>query len=265
MPQPSESVQDKPSAVLSPDRLSGFRTDKGPNQEPHLVGRYLANMAVSQALYPYLHTLEVVLRNRIYAAVSAERPVDPDLPDHYDRFPCWLDATKNILLIDDHRDVVEKAKTEVHKDLRRRWGDARAKKRDLQTPGRLVANLSFAFWVFLFDEEYAATGRGDPGLLWPGHFDAVFPNAPGRFTVTEARRMLRRMLVVRNRVMHYERITPWADSKGALDPQRIHRDLIMLINAMSPRAAAALDAYGPPPMFFEESFARYCTTIAHSV
>lgn len=227
------------NALLSRDRLAGFSLKSGRNTDRDLLGRYLHNVAVAQALYPYLHAIEVVLRNRIFAVVDQDHPIDPDRLDLYADFPCWLDATAKVLT-DDHSAEVQKAKRDVQKDLRRRFGDQRGRDRKLLTPGRLVAKLPFSFWVFLFDPEYLGKGRGQPGILWPRYSALVFPQRTDA-GIVDVQKTLRRLLVVRNRVMHYERIAPWDDYRNtALRPDHVRDDILQLLNWMSPRAATTL-------------------------
>lgn len=249
------------NALLSPDRLAGYRVKSGRNTDRDLLGRYMHNVAVSQALYPYLHAVEVVLRNRIFAAVAQDHPIDRDRLDLYNDFPCWLDATSTILT-QNHQTEVEKAKRDVERDLRRRFSNRQGRGRHLRTPGRLVAKLPFSFWVFLFDPEYIGAGRGQPGILWPRYSAAVFPNrkSPG---IVEVQKLMRRLLVVRNRVMHYERIAPWADySNTALHPEHVREDILQLLEWMSPRAATTLRDHGPPDYYFEPAFGRYLRLFA---
>ncbi|WP_420126778.1 hypothetical protein [Longimicrobium sp.] len=115
MRQPDDA---EANALLSADRLAGYRLKSGRNTDRDLLGRYMQNVAVSQALYPYLHAVEVVLRNRIFAAVAEDQPIHRDRLDLYNDFPCWLDA-KLPILIDNHQEVVVNAKQDVQKDLRR--------------------------------------------------------------------------------------------------------------------------------------------------
>jgi hypothetical protein len=219
------------------------------------------NVAVSQALYPYLHATEVVLRNRIFAAVAQDHPIDRDRLDLYDEFPCWLDATSAILL-PGHQAEVAKAKRDVRKDLRRRFGDRQGRARHLLTPGRLVAKLPFSFWVYLFDPEYIGHGRGQPGILWPRYSAAVFPNRDGA-GIVDVQKTMRRLLVVRNRVMHYERIAPWNDyGNTALQPEHVRDDILQLLEWMSPRAARTLHEHGPPDYYLEPAFGRYLRLFA---
>lgn len=256
-----QSEDPEANDLLSPDRLAGYSVKSGRNADRDLLGRYMHNVAVSQALYPYLHTVEVVLRNRIFRAVDQDHPIDRDRPDLYNEFPCWLDATSAILTTD-HQAEVAKAKRDVKKDLRRRFGDRRSRDRHLLTPGRLVAKLSFSFWVFLFDREYIGKGRGQPGVLWPRYSATVFPNRerPG---IVDVQKTLRRLLVVRNRVMHYERIAPWDDyGNTALRPEHVRDDILELLGWMSPRAATILRDHGPPDYNLEPAFGRYLRRFA---
>jgi len=242
--------------LLSTDRLEGFRVRSGRNDDRALLGRYMHNVAISHALYPYLHAAEVILRNRIFSAVARAHAIDRDRPDLYDDFACWLDMTSPILT-DSHRKEVKKAKDEVRKDLRRRVGAAASRNRRLLTPGRLVAKLPFSFWVFLFDYEYVGNGRGDLGILWPRFSQAVFP---GRTStgIVDVRKTLRRLHVVRNRVMHYERISPWDESKDtALRPDHVRGDILQLLEWMSPRVADIVRNHAPHDYLTEPAFGRY--------
>ena len=188
-----------PEAVelLSRDRLDGFR-DGSSDTDKVLVGRYLLNAAVAEALHPLLHALEVILRNRLNAAATAHYPIDPDLRHEYRDYPCWLDAAGSPL-IQSHRKQVDEAKEKVFSELRRRYGPGAASARRMRTPGRLVAALPFSFWVFLFDTEYSGT-RESPGSLWPELLPQVFPHR-NNVPLREIRSRLRRLLVVRNRVI----------------------------------------------------------------
>lgn len=227
--------------ALSRDRLDGFKVKGGPNWDSRLFGRYLHNLALSNAFYPYFHALEVLLRNRIHSALSVAHNIDPARPDLYLQFPCWLDATSSFL-VTDHRGIVAVAKANVIKDLRKRFGPTEAAKRHLYTPGRLVAQLTFSFWVFLFDDEYSSHGR-DQGILWPRYFPEVFPHKPLGHGVVILRQELRRLLVVRNRIMHFERIAPWSYASardGALDPERIRGDVLRLLDWMEPSMSQAM-------------------------
>jgi hypothetical protein len=241
-------------ALLSRDRLDGFRDDPG-DSDKILAGRYVLNAAISEALHPLLHALEVILRNRLNEAATARYPVDADLPSEYQDYPSWLDATHGPIA-SAHRKHVDEAKAKVLKDLRRRYGPGVASARRMRTPGRLVAALPFSFWVYLFDPEYSGT-RGSPGSLWPGLLPQVFPHARG-VPFNDIRNRLRRLLVVRNRVMHHERIYPYSDGKGlSWDPDTIRAEILDLLSWMSPRARSMVQHFDRVPEVMDPVALRY--------
>lgn len=242
--------------ALSRDRLDGYVVKGGPNTDRDLLGRYLYNLAVSQALYPFFHTLEVVLRNRVYSVVANDRPIDVDRRDLYHDFPCWLDEKASILTVDHQREVHD-AKRAVISDIRKRHGPTAANGSRFRTSGRLVAKLPLSFWVFLFDEDYVGPGR-NLGILWPRYFEAVFRHRNGAGSITIVRKLMRRLLVLRNRIMHFERIAPWLDHHNtALDPRRVRDDIIELLSWLEPRTVQALGDYGPLDEVFDQVYERY--------
>lgn len=240
--------------LLSRDRLDGFRDDPG-DSDKVLVGRYLLNAAVAEALHPLLHAVEVILRNRVHEAASARYPIDPSAPHEYQEYPSWLDAVSSPVA-DAHRKHVEEAKNKLSKELRRRYGDRMAAARRLRTPGRLVAALPFSFWVFLFDAEYSGT-RESAGSLWPGLLPHVFPNK-SNVSFSAIRSRLRRLLVVRNRVMHYERIYPYSDGRGlSWNPETIRFEILELLSWMSPRAGNLIQHVDRMPDVMDTRTVRY--------
>jgi len=84
------------------------------------VARYLWNIALSCAMQPAIHTLEVTLRNNLFAASAG---VVSGSGLQYADFSCWLDASPTILLKYEAK-AVRKAKATIKA------------KRD-PTPGRL--------------------------------------------------------------------------------------------------------------------------------
>lgn len=246
--------------LLSADRLEGYHLKAAPSSDRELLGRYLHNVAISQNFYPYFHALEVVLRNRIYAAVAKDIDIHAAALHLYNEFPCWLDAATSILTTD-HRKSVAIARADVIKDLRRRYGAKMSQAKRLHTPGRLVAKLSLSFWVFLFDSDYVGNGRGDQGVLWPRYFAEVFPNRPttgGAADIGKIRQRLRRLLVVRNRLMHFERVAPWENYQNrVLAPGQVLDDIVDLLDGMSTRAVSAVTGYGPQDYVLRPSFGRY--------
>ena len=74
-------------------------------------------------------------------------------------------------------------------------------------------------------------GRGQLGILWPRYSAAVFPHLPN-LRIPEIRKRLRRLHVVRNRIMHFERIAPWDDwtnNNTSLRADHIRDDILELL------------------------------------
>lgn len=74
----------------------------------------------------------------------------------------------------------------------------------------------------------------------------------------EIRGRLRRLLVVRNRVMHYERIYPYADGRGlSWDPATIRSEILELLSWMSPRTRDLVRHFDRVPEVMDPLNLRY--------
>ena len=98
------------------------------------------------------------------------------------------------------------------------------------TPGRIVAELSFGFWVSLFDKRYE-----HDQILWPKLIKHIFPFLPkGQRTRDFLSRELNRIKYLRNRVFHYKPIWHW------IDLSKQHDSIVHLTKCISPFAAKYL-------------------------
>lgn len=208
---------------LSPERLSTYRQPG--DDEAMVLARYVYNQALVDALGLPLQVLEVTLRNAIDAA---GRRAAGQLAGH-GGVPCWLDARPRVV------DAAHAATTADAREMLR----ARGVK---LTPGRLTAELSFGFWVQLFNAYYdQAAGYRRPGFrLWTADaLRASFPNAPARFRSRDALRdRLEAIRVLRNRIAHHEPIFN-------RDPAARHFEVVSTLRWLSAPAAeyvAAFDA-----------------------
>lgn len=159
-----------------------------------LLERYFWNMALSEALYPSLHALEVALRNNIHdGATQLYGTLD------------WLTLQPPILVVSEQDKV-----TAVLGKLGGSPGTP-------ITAGKIVAELTFGFWTSLLDKRYQHR-------LWPLLLRDVFPNMPRRLRTrhTASVRMseIRRL---RNRVFHHEPIWHWQNLR------KQHEDLVEAI------------------------------------
>lgn len=204
--------------ALSRERLGGYGGAGVPWVD--VLSRYLWNIALCEATYPTLQTLEVALRNAVFDAGCASYPftASPSLA----QVPCWLDTA--VLLPGDRSKVA----------------GAKARLRDAGKPPepcRLVAELTFGFWTTLFDVRYENTR-----ILWPRLFgQKIFADAPKRFRNRKALSpLLNRVRHLRNRAFHHEPIWHWRDLREQ------HAIALDLIGWMSPplrETVGALDRF----------------------
>ena len=143
---------------------------------------YHANIRLSQAFLPVLSYFEVVLRNRIDLHYRIRFVQSAGKPD-------WLLAAarpggffaKNGCLSSSEKIL-----------------EASARLGAKYTHDRLVAELSFGFWRFMFaGKQYQAAGNT---LL------AIFPYLPPRQNQTFIYQKLKRINSIRNRIAHHEPI-----------------------------------------------------------
>ena len=167
--------------ALSTERLAGYRRRIDHDGDTALFAHYVWNMALSEALYPALQGVEVVLRNAIHEAARR----------HFGRDD-WFDDTA---VIHHRNDIVNLKKA---KEMLQRQN------KPLE-PSRIIAELSFGFWTSLLDRRYER-------VLWPRLIRAAFPHVPRRLrTRRELSRRFHRIRLLRNRVFHHEPIWHWRD------------------------------------------------------
>jgi phosphoglycolate phosphatase len=173
--QPEFQYDDKALVTLekyiSSERLAAYvayaRGDKWV-----AIRLYERNTEVSEALYGVIQALEITLRNAIHSILSEQLGG----PEWYESFN----------LADSERKALEEAKKKV------------IDRPAALTPGRVIAELTFAFWGRLFAEPYDKT-------LWVPHLRKIFPTK-----LQNNRRLIRGRLVelktLRNRIAHHERL-----------------------------------------------------------
>lgn len=165
------------------------------------VARHARNVTLCEAMYPVLHMLEVVMRNRIHDAFSRHFGA----VDWYEQD--WLRAN--------HRKMVAEAKAELTNRSRPHEAD------------RVVAQLGFGFWCGMFHFAY----EEGPRAAWPALLEAVLPNVPKSWkTRAKVQKRVEDARAVRNRVFHHEPITFYGDLRDR------HRHLVEVLGWFSPEA-----------------------------
>jgi hypothetical protein len=165
-PEELENVKE----ALSEERLGPYLTlaDDDLYEAIRLHGR---NTSFSEARYGLFQGLEVALRNSMHRALSAGLA----RKDWYDSVT-WRVA---------QQEQIDNAK------------DSRLKKAKPVTPGRIVAELTFRFWIGLTGPKYSVD-------LGEKHLDKAFPKAKlGR---KQLNKRLESIRLLRNRVAHHESI-----------------------------------------------------------
>jgi len=158
------------------------------------IMHYQCNIELSEAFYPSIAVLEVLLRN----AVSKELTKLFGREDWYAVFaatPGLIDLNKYI--------------TQANRQI--------ANRKEIITPSKIIAELTLGFWISLFNAEYER-------ILWKD-LRRVFPNMPKR----ERQRKkvtppLNRFRTFRNRIFHHEPIC-WNFKRL----QQIHAEIMLVV------------------------------------
>jgi hypothetical protein len=188
---------------LSPDRLAPYvRACAGDLDAA--VSLYEHNTALSGTFFQSLSCLEVILRNALHDQLTAWH-------DARSRPGQWYHDPAHLLEGRARQDIA------IARDRLRQ-------RHKTETPGRIVAELSFGFWRFLIGKRYQAT-------LWPQALRFAFPYLqpkPVRSRVSDPVDSLHRL---RNRIAHHERI----HHERLADR---YRDLLLVAGLIHPEALA---------------------------
>ena len=153
---------------LSRERLAAYfvMAKKVPERAIRLYER---NTELSEALYGVVQGLEVTLRNAVHNTLCTAHGED------------WYEK---IGLLESECAALTEAKKKIVDRI------------EQITPGRVVAELNFGFWVRLFSSEYHRT-------LWGPSFRKIIPMKLDRRAVYDR---LKDIKTLRNRIAHHNRI-----------------------------------------------------------
>jgi hypothetical protein len=167
------------------------------------------NMAIASAQQPVLHLVEVSFRNVLFNC-GVQTTAGQSLA--FNVVACWLDARPSLLNRIEEDEVVEAI---------RRLGPHRRR----HTPGHLVGQLGFGFWLRLCNAPYEH-GRVTGPRLWPAAVQR-FPHCPRkRRTRQSISRAFSELRDYRNLVAHHQPI--WDR-----DPLTWHEKAIELLGWMN--------------------------------
>lgn len=211
--------------ALSAERLAKYRQPGESDAE--VLARYMWNQAIADCMNRPVHICEVTFRNTVFQ--TGELTVGP-IANH-GGVHCWLDASPPIIKRS-HHDTVAYAREELR---------ARGVPR---TTGRLIAELSFGFWVLLFGAYYdqGAGRRGAGFQLWtPANLRSAFPNVPSHLRDREQiRTRFDAIAKYRNRLAHHEPIYH-------MNPTTRYQEIVSAIRWISADAADYVDSLNELP------------------
>jgi Abi-like protein len=171
---------------------------------------YERNTELSEALYGVVQGLEVTLRNAIHNALTVQ----------FGRAD-WYEICQ---LQDSERNTIDDAKRQI------------LERPAIVSPGRIVAELNFSFWVRLFAHNYEQS-------LWLKSLYRIFPIKVRRKQVHDR---LVHLKTLRNRIAHHERII------YKRDLEKDYADLMETIGWISPHVRNWIQQTN----CFQERFAR---------
>ncbi|MBJ7594874.1 MAG: hypothetical protein JF886_08430 [Candidatus Dormibacteraeota bacterium] len=187
---------------LSPERLRPYRSAVGGDLDA-AIRLYEWNTQVGAGFLEVLGHLEVVLRNALDGQLRAWHAARHLAGEWYDDPLGWLEPHR----AEDIREARDR--------LRR---DAKA-----ETPGRVVAELSFGFWRFLLGRRYQTS-------LWAQVLRHAFPHLqPQRRS--DVYEPIQELNGLRNRIAHHEPI-------HHLELPRLHNSILLVGGYLDPEVRA---------------------------
>jgi hypothetical protein len=175
---------------ISPERLAPYQA-KARGDEWVAFHLYVRNAELSASLYGVVQALEVGLRNIVHTKMSAVCCTEE-----------WWDS---LPLHDYELNDIGDAKENIRSRLK------------AVSPGRIVAELSFGFWIKLFANSYEKE-------LWVPHVSKCFPAKLSRKALHDRLIVLKEL---RNRIAHHKTLI-------RRDPMRDFEDLLETIGWISP-------------------------------
>ena len=163
--------------IISNERLARYLTATRGNTQAALR-LYERNMNLSEALFGYLHGLEVAVRNSIHVTLRAAFGT-PTWFDYRGALP-WSSTGEHLLFTSPMQDMIAHAKASAGAGAQ---------------PGKILAELMFGFWPNLLTGRYHAS-------LWVPCLHRAFPYANEPRRVIHLR--LEQIRRLRNRIAHHE-------------------------------------------------------------
>ncbi|MCL1062587.1 hypothetical protein MK852_10615 [Shewanella benthica] len=194
--------------LLSPARLSSYKTSITPENDAQLFGSYSRNLAVVGAFYPLIQIIEVALRNAI--SIAAHNKIKCEPGQHW--FDCILHTQDrnengdnvNAEQVIKFKNKIRNAKQSAKKSLREKGrGDVEP------TLDQIISQTDFSTWEYLFDKHFY--NGSDNNFFWPHGLSKAFrklPRTKEKNPMFHQRDIIRRRIeevrAFRNRISHNE-------------------------------------------------------------
>lgn len=182
--------------ILSRERLTKYLQKCGGDEEK-AIAAYTQNTHISASFYPFLQGLEIALRNAIHSQLKC---------DYQEK---WYDMD---ILTEQGKKEIEKTKNQLKY----------RKKEDEIVASDIIANLSFGFWVSLFDHGYEK--------IWNNSLNKIFATDVTLKTRKSAFKRLRNLRILRNKIAHHEPII-------FLNLEENFKTIVQLTKTLSPAMA----------------------------
>lgn len=227
--------------LVSQSRLDKYRPRDRDDLET--VVAYLWNVSLSESLLQCIAAMEIALRNAIHTAFSKHAGTDQWF---------WAILKGNDLKV-----------------LNDRWTKLATKLRQPPTPGKVIAELTFGFWPFLFEHRYHDLWWNDKEAM----LRTVFPNLPTglpphlKIDRAEILKRLHLFRDLRNRAMHHEPILFGISRPDLGNPppvvavDAIHVQIVEMLNWIDPQCALTLSFVDRFPDVCQNEEARIRTTL----
>ena len=220
------------ASSISLERLKSYEILCPSCTESEIIGAYHWNLLMCQALYPFIHSAEVALRNAINIAIAQKFNTKD-----------WFDIViKDKVSID--------ILTNVKKEL--------ARKKQFNHAD-IVASLTFGFWTSLLKKKIYRD-QYNKERLWPDLIPVVFPRyeRKGGDDRKNIAQRFEEIKLIRNRLFHHEPIWKFKDSISPesciAELRRKFNDIYKAIGWISKSKQEYLKKFG-----FVESFKVQCT------
>jgi len=203
---------------ISPERLRIY-TDVLKLKPEETLGGYNWNKALSAAMQPLLHCLEVTLRNAIDYAIRHNPP--PGAAKLWRTDDYWIYDLPRFIGDKTYIRQGKRFKTDKQGNLRTfpdgspvynftAWEEGCVRKVSKRiknagkslTPERVISGLDFGFWTNLLTAEYEEPRNHS--LLWPQLTAEVFPSRPASIRRHHLEKKFTRIRDLRNRLAHHE-------------------------------------------------------------